>query len=70
MDEPEVRFLWPVPITERELEFKKQQGAEALEQRFEEAQFNYLVALAGAGRLHNWKSTPFAKGLPPAFRSC
>ena len=40
--EPRVRFLWVVPITEQEREFKKAHGTEALEQRLEAAQFNYL----------------------------
>lgn len=42
MLEPRVRFLWLVPITERERAFKKTHGTEALEQRLEAAQFNYL----------------------------
>jgi len=37
-----VRFLWIVPITGEELEFKKASGLEALESRFEKAEFNYL----------------------------
>lgn len=42
MLEPRVRFLWLVPITEREREFKIAHGTEALEQRLEAAGFNYL----------------------------
>ena len=37
-----IRFLWLVPITERELEFKKTHGLEALEERFEAKQFDFL----------------------------
>ena len=37
-----VRFLWLIPITPRELEFKKERGLDALERRFEEAEFRYL----------------------------
>jgi len=40
--EPKVRFLWLIPITEAELQFKKSKGLEALEERFEEVQFNFL----------------------------
>lgn len=36
------RCLWLVPITKSEMEFKKENGLEALEDRFDEAQFNYL----------------------------
>ncbi len=42
MEEPEVRFLWLIPITPRELELKTKEGLEALEERFERAQFDYL----------------------------
>jgi hypothetical protein len=42
MANPKVRFLWLVPITQEELAFKKTHGMEALEERFEEKQFNYL----------------------------
>ncbi|MCE9578151.1 MAG: suppressor of fused domain protein [Deltaproteobacteria bacterium] len=38
----ELRCLWLIPITRAELEYKKEHGLEALEQRFEEVQFNYL----------------------------
>ena len=40
--EPEVRFLWLIPITEAEMRFKKRHGLEALEQKLEENQFNFL----------------------------
>lgn len=40
-----MRFLWLIPITLAELRFKKEHGVSALEQRFEEAQFNYLDPL-------------------------
>lgn len=42
---PMVRFLWLVPITPEELQLKKEQGLEALEERFERKQFNYLDPL-------------------------
>jgi hypothetical protein len=37
-----VRFLWLLPITERELQFAKLNGLQALEERFERAGLNYL----------------------------
>jgi len=37
----EIEFLWLIPITKEELKYKKKAGAEALEVKFEEAQFNY-----------------------------
>lgn len=37
-----VRCLWLVPVTKSEVEFKKENGLEALEERFDETQFNYL----------------------------
>lgn len=37
-----VRFLWLIPITLQEREYKKTNGIEALEERMEKAQFNYL----------------------------
>lgn len=37
-----MRFLWLIPITPEEAEFKKQNGLEALEERFEAANFDYL----------------------------
>jgi hypothetical protein len=40
--EEAIRFLWLVPITEEEREYKKAVGLEGLEVRFEAAQFNYL----------------------------
>ena len=42
LDEPRVRFLWIVPITASELEFKRSAGIEALESAFEHAGFDYL----------------------------
>lgn len=42
LEKPEVRFLWLIPVTPAEVKFKKTQGVEALEERFEESQFNYL----------------------------
>jgi len=40
--EPPVRFLWLIPVTQAEIAFKKAYGMEALEERFEAAQFNFL----------------------------
>jgi hypothetical protein len=37
-----VWFLWLIPITEQEREYKKAYGMEALERRFEESSFDYL----------------------------
>jgi Suppressor of fused protein (SUFU) len=42
LEEPAVRFLWLIPITEAEASFKKRFGMEALEQKFEEKQFDFL----------------------------
>lgn len=36
------RFLWLIPITQAEVEYKKEHGLEALEEKLEEASFNYL----------------------------
>lgn len=41
LKKPEVRCLWLIPVTPAEVEFKKQQGIDALEDRFEGAQFDY-----------------------------
>ena len=38
----EVRFLWLIPITKQEVEYKKQYGLEALENKFEELGLDYL----------------------------
>lgn len=43
-----VRFLWLIPITKREVEFKKKCGLEALEAQFEEAHFDYLAPDRGS----------------------
>ena len=37
-----VKCLWLIPIAKSEVEFKKQYGLEALEERFDEKKFNYL----------------------------
>lgn len=37
-----VQCCWLIPITEKEVEYKKLAGVDALEHRFEEASFNYL----------------------------
>jgi len=39
-----VDFLWLIPVTKPEIDFKKTRGLEALEKRFEECQLNYLDA--------------------------
>jgi hypothetical protein len=39
---PEVRFLWLIPVTAAEVQFKKAHGMEALEAVLEEKRFNYL----------------------------
>lgn len=41
-EEFQVRFLWLVPITQREVDYKKEHGLEALESKLEAASFNYL----------------------------
>ncbi len=45
LEKPHVRFLWLIPITPEEREFKKKHGLEALEERFEKAKFDYLDPL-------------------------
>jgi hypothetical protein len=42
LQHPRVRFLWLIPITVAELQFKKTHGLEALEERFEAKPFDYL----------------------------
>jgi len=42
LQDPRIRFLWLIPITGAELELKKTHGLEALEERFEAKQFDYL----------------------------
>lgn len=37
-----VKFYWLIPITKEEVEYKRKYGAEALEQCFETAAFNYI----------------------------
>lgn len=37
-----VKCYWLVPITEKEVEYKKQSGVEALESKLEDSHFNYL----------------------------
>ena len=44
----EIRHLWLIPVTERELAFRRAEGTEALEARFEEAQFDYASATRGS----------------------
>lgn len=45
MESPRVRFLWLIPVTPQEVEFKKRHGLEALEARFEKTNFDYLDPL-------------------------
>ena len=37
-----IQFLWIIPITLNEKNYKKQMGLEALEQKFDEINLNYL----------------------------
>jgi hypothetical protein len=37
-----VKFYWLIPITDKEVEYKKVKGVEALENRFEENAFDYV----------------------------
>lgn len=41
LDDPPVRFLWLVPVTDAEVEYKKQHGLGALEDVFEREELNY-----------------------------
>jgi hypothetical protein len=41
----DIRFLWLIPITKQEVEYKQANGADALERLFEEASFNYIDPL-------------------------
>jgi len=43
LDNKLVKFYWLIPVTEQEVEFKMQNGVEALENKFEESNFNYLA---------------------------
>jgi hypothetical protein len=36
-----VRFLWVIPITADEVAYKQNKGIQALEERFEQAHFDY-----------------------------
>ena len=42
MTESMTRFLWLVPVTQSEVQFKKRFGLEALEEKFESEHFDYL----------------------------
>lgn len=37
-----IRFLWLIPVTSEEVEYKKKEGLDSLEKLFEEAAFNYI----------------------------
>lgn len=43
-----IRFLWLIPITAEELQYKKDKGAAALEDTFEDAEFNYIDPFRGS----------------------
>jgi hypothetical protein len=40
--ELKIHFLWLIPITANEVDYKKEHGLEALEARFERSKFDYL----------------------------
>ena len=42
LNEPQARFLWLIPITPSEVQFKNANGLEALEASLETAKFDYL----------------------------
>jgi len=42
LERPRVRFLWLIPVTQQEVDFKKRNGLDALEERLEAARFDYL----------------------------
>ncbi|WP_367868214.1 suppressor of fused domain protein [Pedobacter sp. WC2423] len=41
-DNREIHFYWLIPITKTEVEYKKEYGLEALEDKFDTDEFNYL----------------------------
>ena len=41
-DSRSIRFLWLIPVTKDEVEYKKANGIESLENLFEEVSFNYI----------------------------
>jgi hypothetical protein len=41
-DSKELKFYWLIPVTYSEVEFKKQNGLEALEELFDRIGFDYL----------------------------
>lgn len=51
-DGGDVRFLWLVPVTPAEVEFKKRYGLNALEQLFEEQAFNYVNPMRADVTVH------------------
>lgn len=44
-DEIKTRFLWLIPVTKKEVEYKKKYGLDALEEKFDKFSFNYLDPL-------------------------
>jgi hypothetical protein len=43
-----LRFLWMIPVTQSEIEFKKEFGLEKLESKFQESGLDYLNPLRGS----------------------
>ena len=42
LDSINVQFLWLIPITKEEIQYKKENGLESLEKLFEDTSFNYI----------------------------
>ena len=42
LEKPRVRFLWLIPLTANEVEFKRANGLDALEEKLEASRFDYL----------------------------
>lgn len=42
IEDIKIQFLWLIPVTKQEVEYKKKYGLESLEDRFEDMSFNYL----------------------------
>ena len=41
IDGIKTQFLWLIPITKQEMDYKKKNGIEALEEKFDDSSFNY-----------------------------
>jgi hypothetical protein len=37
-----IKFYWLIPVTAKEVDFKKSKGVEALESKFEQRAFDYI----------------------------